>query len=751
MSYKPFYLTDFEKNSGIDTYGPSFLIPENAFTVMENAYAFRKQVKRKEGYIFLGRLRRQLAASAMGNILAGGAGTFTFNIFTGLGLLGTEPNASIESGAVTNITIAIGAPINQTLTDAVGTGTLTIAGAGPITSATLNYSTGVLSLTFSGAAGVSAATFSGAYFPGLPCMGLRSYESSVFINNEQLIAFDTKYAYKFSGGEFTELATGTTWSGTDYNFFWSTNYWQNVTGDLFWVTNFSGTTGDPIRYWDSNAWTNFAPALDSGATTFLQQSLILVPYKDRLVALNTYEGANLAGSTNYAQRIRWSWNGDPTDTTSGWRDDTTGFGGYRDIPTNQQIISVEFIKDVLIIKCESSSWKLIYSGNRDFPFILQQVDTVLGSESTFSLVPFDRTVLSVGNLGITGDDSVNVSRIDNQLPDFVFDIQNINQGPQRVHGIRNFERQFVLWTYTESERSLTYPNKLLVYNYANSTFSIFNDSFTCLGYFQPASDYTWATIPFGTWADWNTPWNSGQSQALFPDVIGGNQQGYVEILSKRVTNGVSLFIQDISSAGVTTIKSTNHNLLDGEFVRLRNILGMTGLNDNIYKITKVDDNNFTLNDSNLPIGTYGGLGEIEVCSNINVVTKPYSPYYSEASQVRLGYIDLFLARSQNGEITINIFADETGTISVNDTSSPANSGLLGSNAVLTRPENLALVPIQANQSKIWHRHYVYAIVQNFQIQFTMSSAQMTNPSIYESDVILYGLIFYMKDNVRLIQ
>ena len=338
MSYQPFYLTDFEKNSGIDNYGPSFLIPENAFVLLEDAYCFRKQVKRKEGYFFLGRLRRLLTASAMGNISAALAGTFTFNIFTGLGVLANEPNASIESGAVTNITIAIGAPINQTLTDTLGTGNLTIVGAGPITAATINYATGVLTLTFSGAVAASVATFTGAYFPGLPCMGLRTYESSVFINNEQLIAFDTIYAYKFTGGQFFELSPGTTWTGLDFNFFWSTNYFQNANGDLFWVTNFSGPTGDPIRYWDSNAWTDFAPALNNPATDFLQQSLILIPFKDRLLALNTYEGATLAGSTNFPQRIRWSWNGDPLNA-SGWRSDTTGFGGFRDIPTNEEIIS----------------------------------------------------------------------------------------------------------------------------------------------------------------------------------------------------------------------------------------------------------------------------------------------------------------------------------------------------------------------------------------------------------------------------
>src|SRR5690242_16273090 len=196
---QPLYIGPYD--IGLQRNLTPFMLPDQAFPSLTNAYVFRGRVQRKSGFDLLGRLRRVLTTQAAGNIAAGGAGTFTFNLFTGMGLLATEPNAQIQPGNVTNITIAIGAPINQTLTDNAGTGTLTIVGAGPITAATLNYATGVLTLTFSGAAGASAATFTGAYFPSLPVMGLRT-RLLTSINQEQTIAFDTKYAYRFTAGQW---------------------------------------------------------------------------------------------------------------------------------------------------------------------------------------------------------------------------------------------------------------------------------------------------------------------------------------------------------------------------------------------------------------------------------------------------------------------------------------------------------------------------------------------------------------------
>lgn len=779
MTYQPHYIANYEENGGLDKYFEPFLIPEKAFQEMEDVYAWRGRVKKKDGIKHLGRLRRVLTTAAMGNISAAGAGTFTFNLITAMGLSTTQPNAEIEPGNLTNITIAIGAPISQSLIDTLGTGVMTVVGAGPITSARLNYSTGVLSITFSGAAGSSAATFTGAYYPSLPCMGLPRQETDI-INQEDFIAFDTRYAYKIVGTQFRQLGTAT-WNGANDEFFWCKNYFQNTNGKLLWVSNFHrGAVNDPIRYWDGVSWTNFSPILRANDATNpyrLLQALCFVPYKGRFVMFNTFEGNNATSVDNYPQRMRWCQNGTPLtigtlnagppvswNQVGAWADDRVGYGGYVDAPTSEHIVSVEFIKDTLLVKFERSSWKVVYTGNESLPFIFEKINTELGAESTFSLVPFDRGVFAFGNYGITTDDSVNVSRIDQRVPYIAFNANNDNSGVKRIHGIRDFARELVYWTFPSFENDPTFPNKVLVYNYINQTFSFFNDSFTCFGFYQEPVDYTWATLPYKTWAEWDDPWNSGSQQSQYPDIVAGNQQGFISILeTDKSGNDFSLSLKDINAAvSPTQFTVINHNLLDGQFVRLTDIRSLDAeylaLNDSNFKIEVFDANTLLLRDENgdyvdlTNAGAYLGGGLIEVISNFSLKTKTFSPFYEQGAQARLGYIDFLLNTTVTGEVRADIYIDENDTVSINDpTITSGGNGLLGSNVLLTRPENLTILPSQANQDKIWHRMYFQMSCQNFFIWFDMSDAQMFDEDTNSCDFTLHAMTIYLSKNARMIQ
>jgi len=761
MSYQPHYISAFEKDSGLNAYYEPFLLPEKAFPELEDAYVWRGRVKKREGFDLLGRLRRSLTSRAMGNISSSGAGTFTFNIFSGMGLLSSEPNASVELGNITNISIAIAAPINQTLTNTNGTSTLTVVGAGPITAASINYATGILSITFSGAVGASAATFTGAYYPGLPVMALPTDQTDA-INAENLFAFDTKYAYRYVGNQFEEIAPGTTWRGTDSNFFWTKTYWPqtNTNTKFLWATNFNNNTitFDPLRYFTGASWVNFTPLIT--ANDRLWTCKCLLPYKGRLLFFNTWEGTSAGGqgaALNFPQRLRYSQVGDPIAAES-WRSDIVGRGGFIDCPTDEELISVAFIKDVLVVKFERSSWKIIYTGNETFPFYFEKINSELGSESTFSLVQFDRGVFSVGNVGITTDDSVNVYRIDQNIPQLVFNIENENNGPERVHGIRDFYNELVYWTYPNDDEDPIYPNRMLVYNYINQSFAVFHDSFTCFGYFQAENDKTWSTfnkVPVDYWKSAKFTWTSGQLQARFPDVVAGNQQGFVLTLAnEKASNDESLMIRSISHpvGEDVIIESRNHNLQTDDFVMLRGIMGITPLNDIVYKITKINSDTFYLNNTKdlVLVGTYTGGGLIIYVNNIKITTKIFTPYYEIGGQARVPYLDFFLSKTDNGRVTCNFIIDENN-VDESIANPSSNQGLLGSDVLLTCPENLSIIPYQAFQDKIWHRFFIQAIVQNFKIQITMSDAQMLDLENYGFDFVMHALVIYTSKNARLIQ
>ena len=116
--------------------------------------------------------------------------------------------------------------------------------------------------------------------------------------------------------------------------------------------------------------------------------------------------------------------GSPLDS-SAWRQDLAGSGNALDASTTEAIITVEFVKDRLIVFFERSTWELVYTGNQAYPFNWQQINTELGAESTFSIVPFDKICIGVGNVGIHACNGANVERIDEKIPDTVFDIHNV--------------------------------------------------------------------------------------------------------------------------------------------------------------------------------------------------------------------------------------------------------------------------------------------------------------------------------------
>jgi hypothetical protein len=731
----------------------SFLLNNDAFPVLENMYLFRGRIQRRSCTTPVG-VDGQLK-----------------------GIVGTTDGAT---GALTIGPIVAGTPVGISLTQGyssfnISTSKLTDPGtaANPVTLLTDGAVTGTLNKT-TGVLTTSALGADVTYIPGLPTMGLPLYEQEA-INDELLFAFDTRWTYLFDRGtddftlenQFRSSGTGDTfvWTGSDSDFFWSTNYFKS-----FWVTNnVAGyhasenssplAEGDGIRWYvdDTTAtgWNNFNPPINSGATSFLNGCLCLVPYKGRLLAFNTLEGANLASTTRFAQRVRWSQVGVPyynnvpngvTANASAWDSDTPGFGGFLDAPTSEAIVSVEFIKDTLLVYFERSTWQLVYTGNETFPFYFQKINTELGCESTFSKIPFDRGVLAVGNVGITSCDSVNVARIDQNIPDEVFKIQNKNNGSKRVHGIRDYNAQLAYWCYPVLSEydddvptyDLTYPNQLLVYNYLDGSWAQFDDNFTCFGSFQKLNDATWASLE-RTWESSNFSWNSQVLQSRYPDVIAGNQRGFVSVFSQLQDVGQnmkSLYISDIDAA-TGTVTCFNHNLVNNDYVLITDATGITGINDGIYLVSNASLNSFILTDNNGSIptlsGTYTGNGYITHMPNIYVKTKQFNPFYAEGSSLRFTYIDMLLDRTTEGQFTTEFYLSYDSS-NINSTS-----------VVSTAPET----SYSANQDKIWHRVFTNSFASFVQLVITMNYDQMTDINITTSDIKIGGLVFYVSKAGRL--
>ena len=808
--YTPLKITGM--TTGLVEQREEFLLPDDAYPNLTNAYIFRERILRKKGYQLLGRLQRNFTDAVLGN--TGGGGNIPRNLITVFSL---ESTSQIVPGSViAKVAATAGPPPSpeQIYTDD-GAGVLVSSGIG---TGTINYATGDISITGSNI--VSAVTVSFGYYPGLPVMGIRTEEIQNS-ENDQTIFFDQKYAYVFNSttNQFQEFIAGTTWnahngdvSATD--FFWSTNWWvssltipttatpffttSNV--KLFWVTNNTGVFGassDPIRISDGVSWVDFSPPnfgqIDS--TNFLLQCLSFLPFRGRLLAFNTWEGPDYASGVNYFNRIRWSTIGNPflpysagPPAQGSWRDDIRGQGGYLDIPTSEDIIAVGFVRDNLVIYTERSTWQLRYTGRSIAPFQIERVNSELGAEGPFSAVQFDTSLLGIGDKGIVECDSYKSERIDIKIPDLVWGFRSENNGPFRVHGIRDFLNRLAYWTFPAASyspvpgdsTSAIFPSNRLVYNYENDSWAIFTDSLTCLGVYQPTLNRTWLNTPI-PWKQCDFSWVE-QIDSEDIVIVGGNQQGFVEYLDQLTTNDVSLYISGIQGNAVigaslqligtsTVITCPNHNMVTGFVIGISGIPTGTpfdNLNGGVFGVVVIDVNSFELNvydaatmqfsapQLDLTGQVYIGGGLIDIRDNFSIVSKKFN-FLDEGQNIQMGYVDLLMTATESenpGAISMNVYLDYNDE----DVSNTLPLNQINNGNQTPEPDTFfnSVIPTtsstlnQVGGTKFWQRVYCATRASFLTIEYTFSNAQMAGGE-QELDVEIDAQILWIRKAGRISQ
>ena len=727
-----FFIAPYDQNSGLQTNYKPWLIPDEAFSELNNAYVFRGRVRKRFGSRWIG--DNSLVSRLRINIGTITGGTLSGNVRTIIADAGM-PTAVGQSFSVGDIVFTVFNP-------AAGPQQM-LRSDNSLAPATYNLTTSAFNIT-----GVVLPNGTDVFFyPGFPVMGLLTYEQSS-INDEFVIAFDTRYAYQYNAGWDRIAAEATpgaaVWTGDNSQFFWNTTWTgADAAAKIFFVTNFNENEPNFMRFYDGAQWDNFRPQIDA-TPNFLNSARIIVPFKNRLVVFNTWEGpAGPLPGTNFSNRCRYSQVGSPLDANA-WRQDIPGRGNAIDASTTEAIVTVEFIKDRLIVFFERSTWELVYTGNQAYPFNWQQINTELGAESTFSIVPFDKVAIGVGNVGIHACNGANVERIDDKIPDTVFDIHNADQGVFRVYGIRDFYVEMVYWTFpnTEADPDFPFPNRVLVFNYKTGTWAFNDDSITCFGYFQPISGVTWDSDTVG-WDD-NESWDSGAIQAKFRQVIAGNQEGYTFICdADETTNALVLQITNVTLVStITTLTVIQHNLREEDYVFIQGAVwsdDSDSLNNTIFQVINViDADTFQIGPVAPFTGTYSGAGLIARVSKISISTKEYNFYQKQGRNVYVSKVDFMVDNTPAGQIQVDFFVSTSVTPLLED--SAGNGVLLGTGTLDTfaYPDD----PLEEDSVRLWHPVYFQADGECVQLQLIMNDEQMRNVDVMQSGFALHAMCIY---------
>lgn len=697
----------------------------------------------------------------------------------------------------------------------------------------------------------------------LPVQGLKYWINPATLS-QTTVAFSLTKAYVFNviselfqDITFFASPAGTAFSfnNTTFEYYWTCNY----AGSL-WVTNDRFTqvaaTPDNMYFWNGNpgvvgvsgGWSIFLPTVHGDVQ--LRTALIILPYKGRLVVLNTVEGPTQGSGSLFPSRARWSQIGTPytsntkavavndvpagtgitpgnptvikladtssftigkpagitnvigsiaavlnfnqfnvsaivpnvsitidVDTTGlvytsgglvqgpgttiqpqpyeisifGWRDDIPGRGGYVDADTSERIVSAEIVKDVLVVFFQRSTWRLRYTGNEILPFIWERINTQYGAESTFSNIPFDEMALAFSRFGWVGADTNSVARIDENIPDSSFSVKSETQGLiglNRIQGIRDYFRQMAYWTFpsvTQGEE----PDQIYAYNYIDKNWSIFSpsDTIRVFGTFVKNEDMTWANLSGvnDTWANFNSVndiWsNFGSSQNLgFPEIIGGDNLGNVYTMFQFGqtinTDNNKLFGFDILT------KRFNPYIEQGLKCRI-GYVDVYCSTVNAGEITfnhYVDDQLnpvFTRNFEIYPRGLVSifniltGLNTIVVTNTAHNLVNGQSVTITDV----VGTLDMVL---NNNSFIINVLNPVTFVFSQDSTGFTYVSGGNVNTGILTN-----------YGSATYTRIYLGAIAHMHQFEFTLTDAQIADPKVGSAQFELQGLVIWSRPSGRI--
>ena len=589
----------------------------------------------------------------------------------------------------------------------------------------------------------------------------------------------------------------------------------NGTGGIAqYLTNTAIPTKDCLRWYDGDptngspttpilngnlGWVNFAPPLSHlnysiadlpAAQYYLVGARLIVPFKDRLLFFGPVVQTSTINSQVYLQdTIIYSQNGTPyytasftgdptltttvfnqilvpinqTATANAYFEDVTGYGGFITAGLDQPILTASANEDALVVGFNTIQTKLIYSGNDIVPFNFYITNSELGSGSTFSTINMDYGVITRGNRGFIITNQTSAQRIDLPIPDEAFEVSLTQNGNERFCSQRDFISEWIYFTYSVNSIAYKFPNQTLLYNYRDQSWAIFRECYTTYGTFRKQTGFTWATIGtvYPTWASWNEPWNSGDSTLLQPEVIGGNQQGFVLVKDDGTNEGESLYIQSLTN---TTITSPDHCLNRGDYIVINGALGTVGsqINGKIFSVGITTQNTFTLNPPLMPGFTYLGGGLITRMYVPFIQTKQFPVAWEYARKTRLGPQQYLFTTTSNAQVTLLIFLSQDADNAYNDLDYPfnaqivpevsSNNSLIYNSILYTCPEstNLGLTPANVNlnlitapaQAQTWHRMNTSLLGDTVQIGITMSDQQMRDPNFLNqfAEIELHSII-----------
>lgn len=349
--------------------------------------------------------------------------------------------------------------------------------------------------------------------------------------------------------------------------------------------------------------------------------------------------------------------------------DSSGNGDKFNVP-GSGIISADtyeilkgglILGDVIVLKFQRSDWTLEKTRDAFNPYFVRKIPSVLGTDAGFSPVNWNYEIKSVGNTGLITTDGRQSKRFDNKIPYFASDNIDQNKLAYVTGGFDRINGQF-LFSYVDANTEADTQDKVLSYNYEESTFSINDQRFSVFGQTDAGTNLTWDDIDETikpSWARWDTTeeiWDEIGTTVNTQKTLAGDDLGFVYQINQGYDD-YFVAISNITQASSAVVTVSESAFQVGDRVIFENVEGMTEINNLIGTVTAATTTSITVNIDSSLFTAYSANGTLSKTISFMGKMAPFNPYRNQGRQCYISHIEVLL-ETQSSAVNMDIFIDE---------------------------------------------------------------------------------------------
>jgi co-chaperonin GroES (HSP10) len=491
------------------------------------------------------------------------------------------------------------------------------------------------------------------------------FENILPDSNRQLLVADKNFLYSYDSGtdSFNQIAGGGTLAG-GYNF--------NITNDEDYISGTTYLTKDgqqrfvltgkgmsKVYFYDGTNVLDFTSVVDNPdyqapALGALVNATAVIWFGERL---NLFAPKIVA--TTYNQGILYS--GIRDTAGNGDKFNTSG-SGLLEADTYELMKGALILGDIIVMEFNRSVWSLEKTRDAFNPYFVKKIPSVLGTDAGFSAVSWDYEVKSVGKTGLITTDGRKAVRFDDKVPFFGSDEVDQTLFPLTSGGFDRANSQF-LFSYRGKTSNLTdqTQDRVLAYNYEESSFSINNQRFSVFGQTDVGANLIWSQIDETqdiSWKRWDTTeeiWNKIGIGDSVQKTLAGDNDGFIYELNADFDD-YFVSISGITQASSAVITVDESAFKAGDRVLIKNVAGMTEINNTKATVTVASATSITVNIDSTLFTAYTAGGTVSKLIDFRAKMAPFNPFRAQGQRCYVSHIDVLL-NSAGGPIIVDLSVD----------------------------------------------------------------------------------------------